>query len=229
MLSSKHQAVAKRIFGKGAFKFGAFRLKLHDINPDAPLSPFYIDLRDKDNPKPGPLDASDYDLIVLSILETIREADIVFDAIAGIPNAGTPIINALARLMEKSSALSQGDFRVIELKKVEVDGKRKIVPMPGFEYKAGERILLVDDLITQADTKLEAIAAVEGSGSVVAGVVVLVDRMQGGREQLEKAGYKLLASFTVKDLFDFYLVEKMISAEKYSESWEYVQSQQKAV
>ena len=227
MLSQEHKKVAKRIFEKGAFKFGAFRLKLHDLNPTAPLSPFYIDLRDKNNPKPGPLEASDYDLIVVSILQTIREADIVFDSLAGIPNAADPIIKALVRLTEKSSALSQGDFRIIELKKVEVDGKRKIVPMPGFEYKKGERILLIDDLITQADTKLEAIAAAEGSGSIVAGVAVLVDRMQGGREQLEKDGYKLLASLTVKDLFDFYLTEDMITAEKYEESWKYVQSQQK--
>lgn len=225
MLLSEHKKVAKRIFEKGAFKFGAFKLKLHDLNPKAPLSPFYINLRDQNNPKPGPLDWSDYDLIVLSMLRAIREGDIIFDAIAGIPNAGDPIINALVGLMIHDSSWNQGAFRVIELKKVEENGKRKIVPSPGFEYKVGERILLVDDLITQADTKLEAIAAVEGSGSIVVGVVVLVDRMQGGREQLEKAGYKLFASFTIKDLLDFYLEEEMISLDKYTESWEYVKNQ----
>ena len=34
--------VARALFDEGAVKFGAFRLKLHDEHPDAPLSPIYL-------------------------------------------------------------------------------------------------------------------------------------------------------------------------------------------
>ena len=39
------QQVADTLFDLGVIKFGAFRLKLHEKNPDAPLSPIYVNLR----------------------------------------------------------------------------------------------------------------------------------------------------------------------------------------
>lgn len=222
MTSDLFSKVADTIFAKGAFKFGKFKLKLHETNPDAPLSPFYINIRDKNNPKPGNLDEADYDLIALSLLKVIRESDIVFDAIAGIPNAGDPIIAALERIMERDPDWNPGSFRIIKLTKVEEGGKRKIVPLPGFEYKKGERILLIDDLITKADTKLEAIRAIEEFGSVIVAIIVLVDRQQGGREQLEKAGYKLFSAFTITELFDYYYGEGKIELEEYKDCLTYI-------
>jgi len=41
----KKEKLALDLFGLGKIKFGAFKLKLHEKNPDAPLSPIYIDLR----------------------------------------------------------------------------------------------------------------------------------------------------------------------------------------
>jgi orotate phosphoribosyltransferase len=222
MLTPRQEKTAVCIFERGAFKFGAFTLKLHEKNPNAPLSPFFIHLRDKNNPKPGPLVEEDYLLIAKCLLETISQSDFVFDAIAGIPRAGDPIVDAIQRMQEYDPKLQQGDFRIIRLAKEEKDGLRKIVPLPGFEYRKGERVLLVDDLVTKADTKLEAIKAVESQGAIVVGVVVLVDRQQGGKDELEKAGYKLLASLTVRDLFDFYFQEEMIPFAKYREAMDYV-------
>src|SRR5260370_16747363 len=43
---TEHQrAFADALLACGAAKFGAFRLKLHEAQPDAPLSPIYLDLR----------------------------------------------------------------------------------------------------------------------------------------------------------------------------------------
>lgn len=224
MLTPKQESTAIRIFEIEAFKFGAFRLKLHEKNPNAPLSPFFIHLRNKDNPtKPGSLVEEDYLMIAECLLETISESGFVFDAIAPIPRAGDPIVDAIEELQSYDDSLCQGDFRIIRLKKEDDnDGSRKIVPLPGFEYKKGERVLLVDDLVTKADTKLEAIRAIESQGAIVVGIIVLIDRQQGGQEALAEAGYKLLASMTVSNLFEFYLQEKMIGFQKYWESVEYI-------
>jgi len=54
------------------------KLKLHEKNPDAPLSPFYINLRDRNNPKPGPLDQDDYDLIAHCLLAIINDNQLTF-------------------------------------------------------------------------------------------------------------------------------------------------------
>ena len=44
-LTPKQRAFADGLLASGAVKFGAFRLKLHETQPDAPLSPMYVDLR----------------------------------------------------------------------------------------------------------------------------------------------------------------------------------------
>ncbi|MFA6973308.1 MAG: phosphoribosyltransferase family protein [Parcubacteria group bacterium] len=216
-MNSILQDVARRIFEKGAFLFGAFRLKLHEKNPNAPLSPFYLNIRNKNNPKPGPLDDEDYDLIAKGLLEVTQDSGVEFDAIAPIPRAGDPIAEAILRVVGADSK-----FRIIPLSKEEDGGGRRIVPKAGFEYKQGERILLIDDLVTKADTKIEAIKAVESSGCKVVGLVVLVDRQQGGREQIEAAGYKLFVGFTIRTLLDFYVANNMVDKEKYEEAIKYI-------
>jgi hypothetical protein len=45
MLVKNREQLAVELLNIGAIKFGNFRLKLHEKNPDAPLSPIYIDLR----------------------------------------------------------------------------------------------------------------------------------------------------------------------------------------
>ncbi len=209
--------VADMIFARKALKFGAFTLKLHEKHPDAPLSPFYLNLRTPDNPKPGPLTGEDCVLAAEILWQKILESGLSFSAIAGIPNAGDPLAEAIEKV-----AAAPRCFRIIKLGK-EVDGeKRKIVPLAGFDYRPGEKVLLVDDLITQADSKLEAIKAIEDSGLEVVGLIVLVDREQGGRERLEKVGYKLISAFTITELFDYYRKKGMITLEKHEECLTYI-------
>jgi uridine monophosphate synthetase len=225
MLNGVHIGTALMLNKRKAIEFGAFRLKLHEKKPNAPLSPFFINIRNKDNQtRPGPLEVSDYDFIARSILQVIKESGIVFDAIAGIPRAGDPIVDAIEKLMDYLPGMDQGDSRIIRLAKEEKDGARRIIPMPGFEYKKGERVLLIDDLVTKADTKLEAIRAVESQGAIVAGLIVLVDRLQGGSDEIKKAGYEIRCAFTIRELLDFYVQEKLIEADKYHEAIEYIET-----
>ena len=214
-----YEKVARIIFKRGAFKFGAFKLKLHETQPDAPLSPFYINLRTSDNPKPGPLMPEDFDLIAQCIMEVLLGLD-GFQAIAGIPRAGDPMADGIERIVPEPRG-----FRIVKLdKKEETDGSRCIIPLKGFEYREGEHIILLDDLVTKAGTKLEAIKAVEDSGGKVFGLVVLVDRQQGGKEAVEDNGYPVHVCFTIRELFDFYLADGLIDQTKYDECMAYLEA-----
>jgi orotate phosphoribosyltransferase len=62
----------------------------------------------------------------------------------------------------------------------------------------------VDDLVTGADSKLEAARRLETAGLVVRDIVVLVDREQGGADQLARAGYTLHAAVRLSDLLAVY-------------------------
>ena len=212
--------VADMIFAREAFKFGAFKLKLHEKNPDAPLSPFYISLRTKGNPTtPGPLTEADCDLIAYAMWGSVQQNKLSFQAIAGIPYAGDPIIEAIERMVPEPRG-----FRIIKLSKEATEDKRKIVPLPGFDYRQGEKVLVLDDLVTKADSKIEAIRAIESEGSVVKDLVVLVDRQQGGQNQLKEAGYNLISCFTIRKLLDYYKAIGKISGQKYMECVSYIKN-----
>jgi uridine monophosphate synthetase len=62
--------------------------------------------------------------------------------------------------------------------------------------------VLIDDIITDGASKLEAIAPLEEAGLVVKDLVILVDREQGGRELLAARGYALHAVLTISQCFD---------------------------
>jgi len=55
----------------------------------------------------------------------------------------------------------------------------------------GQRILLIEDLITDAASKINFINAIRAAGGIVEDVLVLFDRLQGGRESLEEMGVRL--------------------------------------
>lgn len=70
------------------------------------------------------------------------------------------------------------------------------------EFLPGERAVVLDDLITTGGSKLQAIEPLEAAGLEVRDVVVLIDREQGGREELEAEGYRLHAVVGLGELLE---------------------------
>lgn len=64
----------------------------------------------------------------------------------------------------------------------------------------GARVVIVEDVVTSGGSSLKAIKRAEEEGMTVLGVVTLVDREEGGRENIEQAGYWLKAIFTKSDI-----------------------------
>lgn len=65
---------------------------------------------------------------------------------------------------------------------------------------AGARVVIVEDVVTSGGSSLKAIKRAEEEGMTVLGVVTLVDREEGGRENIENAGYWLKSIFTKSDI-----------------------------
>ena len=61
-------------------------------------------------------------------------------------------------------------------------------------------MLIVEDVLTTGNSARDAIAAVEAEGGHVLGVMAVVDRQEGGREAIERAGYLVETFVTVSDL-----------------------------
>jgi orotate phosphoribosyltransferase len=69
-------------------------------------------------------------------------------------------------------------------------------------FKAGSKVVVIDDVVTKGDSTIAAIDAVRREGGEVAFIAVLVDRQQGGRQKIEGLGLPVIAVFTKDDLLE---------------------------
>ena len=160
----------------GATKFGLFKLS------SGKLSPYYIDLRMIPGDPRGLQ-------TVIEIYERMVRSKVgitSFDRIAGVPTAGIPYASILAYRLSKPFLYVRREAKAHGAER-RVEGQ--LLP--------GDRVVLVDDLITTGKNTLQAAEAVRAEGGQVEDVIVLIDRQEGGPAALAQAQLKLCAFTTV--------------------------------
>ncbi len=215
--------LAEWLFWLGAVRFAkpdepGWRLKLHEYKPDAPLSPIYFNLRTPENPKSGRLDPQTLDAIAIGLGWLVDQNGIDYTAVCGIPHAGEPIAEAfLARRPSKKLALVKtGD---------DANGRSISGVRNWGNLELGNRVLLLDDVITSADTKIEAITAFYNVALSVSGLLVIIDREQGGTEELTRRQVRVHSLFSVRVLLIFYFTQNLITQETYDRAMAYLNNQ----
>ncbi|TVQ32091.1 MAG: orotate phosphoribosyltransferase [Phycisphaeraceae bacterium] len=66
--------------------------------------------------------------------------------------------------------------------------------------EAGDRVVLLEDVATTGGQALEAAAALREAGAEIVRIIAVIDREEGARENVEKAGLEFEALFTKGDL-----------------------------
>jgi len=171
--------MAKVLYNMGALKFGVFKLA------SGKVSPYYVDLRIA----PSFPDAFRQicDFYVQGIINRVGVER--FDRIAGIPLSGLPFASQVAYSLKKP-------FLYVR-KGVKLHGRQRRVA--GILI-SGDRVLLIDDLVTTGLTLRKAAEAVRAEGGVVNEAVALIDREEGGEEKLRRAGIQLKALLRISEL-----------------------------
>lgn len=183
-----------------------FALKGHEKNIEMPLSPYYVNLRNL----PGDL----LTLVAESIAEVTKGTEAT--VCTGIPAAGDPIAQRYSEVT--------GIPRIDIFGKAESSSGRKIVAGSFAPRGIGRwhNLLILDDLITEADTKFEAAEVAQKLGYNIVGIAVLVDRQQGGKEQLETQGFKVYAPLPITKIFEYYYTTGKIDGNRYRNSMNYL-------
>lgn len=77
--------------------------------------------------------------------------------------------------------------------------------------KEGWKVVIVDDVITTGTSVLKAIKAVEDLGCKVVKVIAIVDRHEGGSDELRRLGYNFQAFLSFKSSGDVTIEESAVT------------------
>ncbi len=121
---------------------------------------------------------------------------VTVDAVGGLTMGADPI--ALAIGIYSHCAKDPASFKVFSVRKApKVHGQTKLIEG---NFKRGDSVVVIDDVVTRGESTIAAINAVENEGGKVAFVGALVDRQEGGRDKIEALGHPVVALFTKVDL-----------------------------
>lgn len=181
-LTPQDEKLIDGLIDLAAVKFGDFTLA------SGKRSPIYIDLRLLvSNPTLLALAADAYSALV---------AKLTADRVCGVPYAALPIATAVSLRTELPMIYTRKEVKTHGLGK-DVEGN----------WQEGERIVIIEDLITSGGSIIKSVDRLRELGMVVEDTVVLIDRGQGGIEKLAAAGIRAHAVFSLPTMLD-YLVAK---------------------
>lgn len=133
--------------------------------------------------------------------------------LAGIPEAGTPFASILGYNLKRKLVQPR--------KAIKEHGEQKSVEGV---YEPGEKVILIDDVVTRGDSKLTAIKQVEDAGLSVEEIIVLIDHEQGGIETVQEAGYNIRAIFGITTLINHLFEIGQITPDQRDKALEFVRN-----
>lgn len=123
-------------------------------------------------------------------------SDDVPDAVGGLTLGADPIVGSLLALAGLEDLPLKG---FIVRKAAKGHGTQSLVEGP---VDKGDSVVVVEDVVTTGGASLQAVEAVREIGCEVSRVLAIVDRQQGGKENLREAGCRLESIFVVSELLD---------------------------
>ncbi len=190
-LQTVHELAAE-LFALGAVKFGSFKLA------SGIQSPIYVDLR---------LLVSRPSLLAKAAAAyAALLAPLACERIAGVPYAALPIGTAVALAADKPLIYPRKEAKSHGLGK-QIEGA----------WQPGERVVVIEDLITSGGSTIETAEQLRAAGLVVEHVIVLIDREQGGVEKLAQAGITAHSVFKLTTVLQALSEQGLLPADKHQE------------
>ncbi|XP_015110463.1 uridine 5'-monophosphate synthase [Diachasma alloeum] len=189
--------LAIELYEIDAVKFGDFVTKV------GLKTPVYVDLRV----------IISYPKILKKISKTLwglAEDDKVVQ-ICGVPYTALPIASVIS---------AESDIpMVIRRKEAKAYGTKKLIEG---SFKQGDTCVIIEDVVTSGSSILETVRDLKNEGLKVTEALVIMDREQGGRKNIENSGIKMQSLYTLTQLMGYLLEAKKVTAETVERVTEYL-------
>ena len=191
------ETTAKGLSDAQVMKFGLFTLA------SGRKTPVYVDIR----VLPSSVEA--FDSVTTALASKVKELKV--DVVAGCETAGIPIAAAIAlkaklpMIYVRKRPKGYGTGSMIE----------------GVLEK-GQKVVLIDDMITDGRSKISFVEGIRKDGGEVADVLVILDREQGGTETLAEHALTLHSLIVLKDLLEYLKSNELVDAENYEITKKYL-------
>ena len=127
-------------------------------------------------------------------LSALQQTQWQVDSVGGLTLGADPIAYAISY----ASARTSKPLRAFTVRKEpKTHGTGKLLEGP---FRQGDRVAVIEDVITTGGSAIRAIDAVRAAGGVIAGVLALVDREEGGRQTIEAAGVPVVTLVTASQI-----------------------------
>src|SRR3989338_6544712 len=193
-----NEKIAKALSDANVVKFGKFALA------SGLISTIYVDLRILPS-YPDSMAAVTEELV--KVVKKLKP-----DVVAGAETAGIPLATAIS--------LKTKLPMIYVRKKPKSYGTQEMIE--GI-LKKGQKVVLVDDMATNAFSKLIFVDGIKQAGGVVNDVLIVLDREQGGAEAIAKENVKLHSLITLKDLLQYMKNNNLVDDDKYDGIFDYLE------
>jgi orotate phosphoribosyltransferase len=153
-------------------------------------SDFFIDC------KQAVLTAEGHALVGELMLDALAELP-ACDALAGVELGGCPLASAVSLTSYLRDPATAKDAVYVR-KDAKEHGSKRVLE-GDTRLADGASLVILEDVTTTGGSTLKAVEKLRAAGYHVAGVVALVDRLEGGREAIEAAGLPFIALYTRRD------------------------------
>ena len=203
MVICMNEEIVKLLVKNGVFRFGDFILK------SGRKSPYFYNARRLSNGKAIMKVAGYY-------ADLIEENNLDFDVIIGPSYAGIPLATAVSEELARRGK----NVRFVYDRKEAKNYGDKLDKIFVGDLKEGDRVIIVDDIITDGGTKLVLLDKIKGLNKKISviGLVILFDRQEKGKEgrraseELREKGLPVYFALTASEVFN-YLHDNHINGE----------------
>jgi uridine monophosphate synthetase len=203
-MSTITDKVANALYLSGCLKFGSFKIK------SGATSPYYIDLA-------RVLSAPQQLCVIAEAasekIKQIMEGDKI-DKLASIELKGALIAPSIACSLNLPCIIVRKEDKAYG-----VTGR-----IAGADVNKGDNVLFFDDVISEGISKVEGIKPLQELGANVKHLLVVVNREHGGKEKLEKLGYRVHSLAKISDIVESLSRDKHISKEQADKVLDYVKN-----